>query len=102
MIRSPKRASDSTGLPKTLHGLVKLSDTECYDVTASVATNAQIAEELHLSIPAVKTHIRALCERFGVEDLPQNQKRTRLADLAVRSGLVAPARLGRADGSPPA
>ena len=31
-----QRASDSTALPKTLHVLVKLSDTEAYDVTVPV------------------------------------------------------------------
>jgi thiol:disulfide interchange protein DsbD len=31
-----KRASDSTGLPKTLHGLVELSSTEAYDFTVPV------------------------------------------------------------------
>ena len=35
-----KRAADSTGRPKTLHGLVKLSDTESYDVTATVTPGA--------------------------------------------------------------
>jgi pSer/pThr/pTyr-binding forkhead associated (FHA) protein len=92
-------AAPSPAQLRVLTALVRpLADA---DVTASVATNAQIAEELHLSVSAVKTHIRALCERFGVEDLPQNQKRTRLADLAVRSGLVAPTRLGEGEGSPP-
>jgi DsbC/DsbD-like thiol-disulfide interchange protein len=31
-----KRAPDSTTLPKTLHGLVELSSTEAYDLTAAV------------------------------------------------------------------
>jgi thiol:disulfide interchange protein DsbD len=31
-----QRASDSTTLPATIHGLIKLSDTESYDVTATV------------------------------------------------------------------
>jgi thiol:disulfide interchange protein DsbD len=31
-----QRASDSTSLPKTLHGLVELSSTEAYDTTATV------------------------------------------------------------------
>jgi pSer/pThr/pTyr-binding forkhead associated (FHA) protein len=64
----------------------------------SPASNLEIAQELHLSVAAVKSHIRGLFDRFGVEDLPQNQKRARLADLAVRSGLVQPRRLkGQAD-----
>ena len=53
------------------------------------ATNAQIADELFLSVDAIKTHMRALFAKFGVEDLPQNQKRVRLVELALTSGIVA-------------
>ncbi|MEU1983724.1 FHA domain-containing protein [Nocardia sp. NPDC019395] len=56
---------------------------------AAPASNQQIADELFLSVDAVKTHLRALFAKFGVEDLPQNQKRQRLAALAMRSGLIA-------------
>jgi pSer/pThr/pTyr-binding forkhead associated (FHA) protein len=55
---------------------------------ATPSTNADIAAELHLSVDAVKTHLRALFEKFGVEDLPQNQKRVALAERALHSGLV--------------
>jgi DNA-binding CsgD family transcriptional regulator len=55
---------------------------------ATPATNAQIAEELVLSVDAVKTHLRALFEKFGVEDLPQNQKRVALVERALGSGLI--------------
>jgi predicted ArsR family transcriptional regulator len=41
---------------------------------ATPATNQAIAAELHLSVDAVKTHMRALFEKLGVEDLPQNKK----------------------------
>jgi pSer/pThr/pTyr-binding forkhead associated (FHA) protein len=54
------------------------------------ATNQQIADELFLSIDAVKTHLRALFAKFGIEDLPQNQKRIRLVELALKSGVVSP------------
>ena len=54
------------------------------------ATNRQIAEELFLSDEAVKSHLRALFHRFGIEDLPQNAKRVRLAQLAIRAGIVTP------------
>jgi DNA-binding CsgD family transcriptional regulator len=56
---------------------------------ATPATNSQIAEELVLSVDAVKTHLRALFEKFGVEDLPQNQKRVALVERALQSGLVS-------------
>jgi len=55
---------------------------------ATPATNQQIAEELFLSVDAVKTHMRALFERFGVEELPQNRKRVALVERALQSGLI--------------
>ena len=54
------------------------------------ATNQQIADELFLSIDSVKTHLRALFGKFGIEDLPQNQKRVRLVELALKSGVITP------------
>ncbi len=56
---------------------------------AMPASNRQIADELVLSIEAVKTHMRTLFNRFGVEQLPQNEKRLRLAERAIDSGTVA-------------
>jgi hypothetical protein len=55
---------------------------------ATPATNKQIGEELHLSVDAVKTHLRALFEKFGLEELPQNKKRVTLVERALQSGLV--------------
>lgn len=57
---------------------------------ATPPPNQAIAEELHLSVDAVKTHMRALFERLGVEDLPQNRKRVALVERALQSGIVAP------------
>jgi DNA-binding NarL/FixJ family response regulator len=37
----------------------------------------------------VKTHLRALFEKFGVAELPQNQKRVALVERALQSGLVS-------------
>lgn len=54
------------------------------------ATNEQIAGELHLSVEAVKAHLRELYRRFDIGDLPQNEKRMRLARLAMQAGLVRP------------
>ena len=56
---------------------------------ASPATNNQIAEELYLSVDAVKTHLRLLFAKFGIEHLPQNQKRIRLVERAFYAGLVS-------------
>jgi hypothetical protein len=41
-----------------------------------------------VSVESVRTHLRALFQSFGLEDLPQNQKRAALADRAMRLGLV--------------
>jgi len=53
------------------------------------ASNRAIAAELVLSVEAIKTHMRTLFGKFAVEDLPQNQKRARLAELAMQAGLVS-------------
>jgi pSer/pThr/pTyr-binding forkhead associated (FHA) protein len=56
---------------------------------ASPATNQQIADELFLSVDAVKTHLRVLFAKFAIEQLPQNQKRIRLVERAFYSGLIS-------------
>jgi pSer/pThr/pTyr-binding forkhead associated (FHA) protein len=53
------------------------------------ATNQEIAAELFLSVEAVKTHLRAMFEKFEIRDLPQNRKRLRLAELAIERGAIA-------------
>lgn len=58
--------------------------------TALPATNKQIADEVFLSVDAVKAQLRQLFERFGLGDLPQNEKRARLAQVAFASGSVSP------------
>jgi hypothetical protein len=56
---------------------------------AAPATNAQIAAALHLSLPGVKSHVRSLFRKLGVEDgLAQNSKRAELARRALEAGLV--------------
>jgi pSer/pThr/pTyr-binding forkhead associated (FHA) protein len=56
---------------------------------ATPATNQAIADELQLSVDAVKTHMRALFEKLEVEDLPQNRKRVALVERALQSGAVS-------------
>ncbi len=53
------------------------------------ATNQQIADELVVSVDAVKSNLRPLFAAFGVDDLPQNQKRASLAIRALQSGVVS-------------
>jgi FHA domain-containing protein len=55
---------------------------------ATPATNQQVAEQLFLSLDAVKTHLRMLFHKFGIEALPQNQKRARLVEIALESGII--------------
>ena len=57
---------------------------------ATPATNREIAEEVMLSVDAVKAQLRVLFERFGLEELPQNQKRARLAASTLVGGLLSP------------
>ena len=56
---------------------------------ATPATNQQIAHELCLSLDAVKTHLRVLFHKFGIDHLPQNQKRARLVEMALQYGIVS-------------
>jgi hypothetical protein len=60
---------------------------------ATPPTNQQLAEELHLSVDAVKTHMRALFEKFDVQELPQNRKRVAVVERALQTGLITPREL---------
>ena len=62
-----------------------------FDVARGVppASNEMIAEQLVLSIDAVKGHLRQLYARFDLTALPPHQKRDRLAREALRRGLVS-------------
>jgi pSer/pThr/pTyr-binding forkhead associated (FHA) protein len=52
------------------------------------ATNQRIADELVISVDTVKGTLRALFEAFGIDELPQNEKRASLAIQALRTGAV--------------
>jgi DNA-binding CsgD family transcriptional regulator len=56
---------------------------------SSPATNAQIAAELHLSVDAIKTHLRALFEKFDLADAPQSRKRVDLVQRAMQTGVIS-------------
>jgi predicted component of type VI protein secretion system len=78
-----------TDLPPTQRQvLVALARPYKHNEFAVPATNQNIAGELHLSVDAVKSHLRTLFQRFGIEHLPQNQKRSRLVAEALQSGLI--------------
>lgn len=61
---------------------------------ATPATNREIAERVFLSVDAVKGHLRVLFDRFDLAGLPQNEKRARLAEQALRSGAVRAGEMG--------
>jgi pSer/pThr/pTyr-binding forkhead associated (FHA) protein len=83
----PAAASVSPGQRRVLVALCRpFKDGSAF---ATSPTNQAIAAELHLSVDAVKTHMRALFEKLGVEDLPQNRKRVALAERALQSGVVS-------------
>jgi hypothetical protein len=103
MFRSPATADRAeTAAAKDMPDVQRLTETQrrvlialCRPYAAgsefaTPATNRAIADEVYLSVDAVKAHLRTLFERFDVGDLPQNQKRMRLAELAVTSGAVSP------------
>jgi pSer/pThr/pTyr-binding forkhead associated (FHA) protein len=54
------------------------------------ATNKEIAAELSVTVDAVKTQLRRAAEVLGLEGIPQNQKRAKLAWAALDTGVVTP------------
>ena len=93
--------SESTARPPGAVGQIPLTDIHrkllialCRPMMESTsttpATNPQIAAEVHLSVDAVKAHMRDLFVRFGLGELPQNEKRNRLVVAVVESGLLKP------------
>jgi len=105
VFRAPGPAPESTAVADAA-ALVRLTEGErrvlialCRPLAARSgaavpAGNREIAGELHLSVDGVKTHIRSLFAKLGIEDLPQYRKRTELAQRAVELGLVSPRDLG--------
>ena len=58
--------------------------------SATPATNRQIAEEVFLTVDAVKAHLRVLFDRYGLSQLPQNEKRARLVAIVLEAGVLVP------------
>jgi FHA domain/Bacterial regulatory proteins, luxR family len=56
---------------------------------ATPASNQEIADELVVSVEAVKTHLRALFEKFAVGELPRQAKRGELVKRAFQTGTVS-------------
>jgi hypothetical protein len=98
---SAERGSESTaraaGAPATIplterrrKVLIALCRPVADSRTATPATNPQIADEVCLSVDAVKSILRELFDQFGLGDLPQNEKRGRLVSTVLDSGILAP------------
>ena len=65
------------------------------DPFALPASNRAIAEELHLSVGAVKGHLRTLFARLAVDrGLAHNHKRLALAESAIQGGTLSLRDLG--------
>jgi hypothetical protein len=80
--RRHRRAGPATGPARALPSV----QGRAHDATP--ATNPQIAAELFLTVAAVKTHLRSLCRAFGIDELPQQEKRRKLVALALAAGVV--------------
>jgi DNA-binding CsgD family transcriptional regulator len=85
-------AATSTGVPFLTAAQRRVLVALCRPIVegsfGAPSSNHQIADELVVGVETVKTHMHALFEAFGVQGLPQNQKRAELARLAVRRGAV--------------
>jgi DNA-binding CsgD family transcriptional regulator len=100
LFRAPGARTESTAIATASRRPPDLSDAQrrvldalcrptATGTRATPATNREIAAELFLSVDAVKAHLRTLFEKFELGDLPQNEKRARLVDLALKQGLVS-------------
>ena len=82
----PSRASLTVAQLKVLTALCRpYKGGSTYAVPSS---NQQIADELFVSIETVKTHLRALFGKFGLDDNPHPNKRALLVERAMLSGVV--------------
>jgi hypothetical protein len=86
-IESPSAIPLSPMQRKVLIGLCRpVHDS----ASATPATNRQIAEEVYLTVDAVKAHLRVLFDRYGLSELPQNEKRARLVAIVLDAAVLAP------------
>jgi pSer/pThr/pTyr-binding forkhead associated (FHA) protein len=101
VFRNPASPDSLRTLPSDHAATPRLSDAQlrvlievCRPFARSAyavpASTRQIADALVIGVETVKTHLRALFEAFGIEALPQNQKRAELARRAFEAGVVGP------------
>ena len=90
---STARASEETWAPMSARDrdvLRALCRPLVDDSSAMPASNEAIAEEVTLSVDSVKARLRVQYERYGMVDLRQGEKRTRLARLLLSNGTFKP------------
>lgn len=97
---SPRLDGSGTAIAQDIGSVVKVSPAQkrvllelCRPALegeglAVPPTNQQLAAALFLSVDSIKTHMRALIDAFGVDELPQGQKRAALIERAIRIGVV--------------
>jgi hypothetical protein len=91
--RAPGQGGDVPLTPTQRSILVVLCRPMAESPLAPPASNTAIAEELHMSVDAVKAQLRELYRRFGLDDLKQIEKRTRLAGIVLLEGVLQPSDL---------
>ncbi|MGA2924669.1 MAG: FHA domain-containing protein [Solirubrobacteraceae bacterium] len=93
--------SRTTFVPEQLRSVPRLGDTQravlvalarpCKGSSrfATPASNKQVAAEVVMTVNGVKSIMRALFSKFGIEDLPRNEKRARLVERAFELGAIS-------------
>lgn len=102
VFRAPGRGQSNTTLtPGDLREIPRLTDAQRgvlialarpYRGSGGFATparNKDVAAEVVLSVDGVKSILRVLFTKFGVEGVPQNEKRVRLVERAFQAGVIA-------------
>jgi len=99
VFRNPADAAEPGTIAATEHAppevtpaqkrvLIALCGPQVRERRATPASNQEIADECVLSIDGVKSHLKELYNRFGMDDVPQNDKRSELARRALETGVV--------------
>jgi hypothetical protein len=92
-IDSTARAAEEAWAPMTARDrdvLRALCRPLLDDASALPASNEEIAAEVALSVDSVKARLRVQFERYGMADLRQGEKRTRLARRLLANGTFKP------------
>jgi pSer/pThr/pTyr-binding forkhead associated (FHA) protein len=79
--------------PKLTGALQRVADVLCNPPGGALlpgqpASNKAIAEALYLEVTTVKTHVRALYQRFGLDNVDDRTKRQLLVAELIKSGAV--------------